>query len=151
MKQPVDVEIMGQRLTVTSDEGDEHVRRIAGYVDEHMRQLARNGTAPTIHLALLTALNIASEYWKLQHEQQELHRTIDQLSQRVVACLATLSVPVGKEKRSQDADTFSAHDSGASPNSSLTAAAVLVAQIGHRRSDSGTRAARVGARRSLGD
>jgi cell division protein ZapA len=88
MKQPLDVEIMGQRLTVTSDEGDEHVRRMAEYVDQRMRQLAGGrATASMTQLALLTALNIASEYWKLQKEQEELQRTIHRLSQRVLARL----------------------------------------------------------------
>jgi cell division protein ZapA len=88
MKRPLDVEIMGQRLTVTSDEGDDHVRRVAEYVDQQMRQLAGGLTAASMmQLALLTALNIASEYWKLQHDQEELHRTINRLSQRVLARL----------------------------------------------------------------
>ncbi len=88
MKRPLDVEIMGQRLTVASDDGDDHVRQVAEYVDRQMRQLGGNLTAASmIQLALLTALNIASEYWKLQHEQEELHRTINRLSQRVLARL----------------------------------------------------------------
>jgi len=88
MKRPLDVEIMGQRLTVTSDDNDDHVRQIAGLVDTQMRQLADGRTsASLIQLALLTALNIASEYWKLQHEQEELHQTINRLSQRVLARL----------------------------------------------------------------
>ena len=88
MKRPLDVEIMGQRLTVASDDGDEHVRQVAEYVDQQMRQLAgRLTAASTMQLALLTALNIASEYWKLQHEQEDMHRTINRLSQRVLARL----------------------------------------------------------------
>lgn len=84
----VEVEIMGQRLTVASDEGEAHVRRVAVYVDGRMRQLA-DGRATTAmgDLALLTALNIASEYWKLQDQQEELHRTINRLSERVTAHL----------------------------------------------------------------
>jgi cell division protein ZapA len=89
MKRALDVEIMGQRLTVASDDGDDHVRRVAEYVDQQMRQLA-SGPRPAsmMQLAMLTALNIASEYWKLQQEQEELHRTIHRLSQRVLARLA---------------------------------------------------------------
>jgi len=88
MKKPLDVEIMGQRLTVTSDDGEEHVYRMAEYVDQQMRQLAgRLNAASVMQVALLTALNIASEYWKLHHEQEELHRTINRLSQRVLARL----------------------------------------------------------------
>ena len=84
MRQPVDVEIMGQRLTVTSDDGEEHVRQVAAFVDQQVRQLARGAsTTVTMNLVLLTALNIASEYWKLQAEQEEVQQTINRLSRRV--------------------------------------------------------------------
>jgi len=84
----IEVEIMGQRLTVASDDAESHVRRVAGYVDGQMRQLAAGRTAAGMaDLALLTALNIASEYWKLQDQQDELQRTIDRLSERVLARL----------------------------------------------------------------
>ena len=84
----VEVEIMGQRLTVASDEAEVHVRRVAGYVDGQMRQLAAGrASAGMADLALQTALNIASEYWKLQDQQEEVYRFIDRLSERVRAQL----------------------------------------------------------------
>ena len=89
MKRSLDVEIMGQRLTVASDDGEDHLQQVAQYVDQQMRQLAGGlGSASMMQVALLTALNIASEYWKLQHDQEELHRTIHRLSQRMLARLA---------------------------------------------------------------
>jgi cell division protein ZapA len=86
MKQPVEVELMGQRLTVTSDDSEAHVRQVASYVDRQIRRLAegRTVTAP-VDLVLLTALNIASEYWKLQQEQEQLCETISRLSKRISA------------------------------------------------------------------
>jgi cell division protein ZapA len=97
MGEPVEVEIMGQRLTVTSDDGEAHVREVAGYLDQCMRQLA-DGRVPaaSLQLALLTALNIASEYWKLQREQEELCQTINRVAQRVAARLGRLGQPVRK-------------------------------------------------------
>jgi cell division protein ZapA (FtsZ GTPase activity inhibitor) len=85
MKQPVDVEIMGHRITVASDDGEAHVRQIAAIVDVQMRQLA-SGQSPgsTLQLALLTALNLASECWKLQVEQKQLEKTINRLSERML-------------------------------------------------------------------
>jgi cell division protein ZapA len=88
MKRPVEVEIMGQRLTVASDDGEEHVRLVAGYVDRQIRRLSQ-GRSPTAtaNLALLAALNIASEYWKLRAQQEEVEKTINRLSQRVLTRL----------------------------------------------------------------
>lgn len=89
MGQAVEVNIMGQRLRVAGDEGEQHIREVAAYVDHRMRQLAGMRTpAPSLHLALLTALNIASECWKLQRQQQELSQTINRVAQRVSAKLA---------------------------------------------------------------
>jgi cell division protein ZapA len=86
MKQPVDVEIMGQQLTIASDDGPEHIRAVARFVDETMRAMAATGrVVATLDIALLAALNIASEYQKLRQQHQELTETIDRLSQRLLA------------------------------------------------------------------
>lgn len=86
MKQPVDVEIMGQQLTVASEDGPDHIRSVARFVDDTMRAMAATGRAvATLDIALLTALNIASEYQKLKQQHQELTETIDRLSQRLLA------------------------------------------------------------------
>jgi cell division protein ZapA len=88
MRPPLEVEIMGQRLTVASDDGEEHVRQVARYVDQQMRQLAEaRPPVTTLQLALVTALNIASEYRKLQHQQEELCQKVDRMAQRLVARL----------------------------------------------------------------
>ena len=87
MREPLEIEIMGQRLMVKSGDSEEHVRKVARYVDEQIRQLADTRFASTLDLALLAALNIASEYWKLQHQQEEAHQTINRMAQRIGACL----------------------------------------------------------------
>ncbi|HVN84370.1 MAG TPA: cell division protein ZapA [Candidatus Binatia bacterium] len=84
MKQEVDVVILGQSLTVTSDDGADHVRDAARYVDDTMRSVAAGGRAvATLDIALLAALNIASEYQKLKSEYEQLTQTIDRLSRRL--------------------------------------------------------------------
>jgi cell division protein ZapA len=88
MREPITLEILGQALTVASDDGEGHVRDVARYVEDRMHQLAAGRAAPPVpHLALLAALNIASEYQKLQREQEELVRAINRMVQRVSARL----------------------------------------------------------------
>jgi cell division protein ZapA len=97
MARPVEVRILGQRLTVASDDGEQHVRDVAAYVDHCMRRLAADAPATSsLDLALVTALNIASEWRKLQNQQQELSQTINRLTRRVTATLARLEAPVRK-------------------------------------------------------
>jgi cell division protein ZapA len=86
MRRPVEVEIMGQLFSVTSDDGEEHIRRVAGYVDGKMREVSANGrVASSYAAAVLAALNIASEYQKLREEKQEIEATIDRLAARLSA------------------------------------------------------------------
>lgn len=84
MRRPVEVEIMGQVFSVTSDDGEEHIRRVAGYVDSKMREVSANGrVASSYAAAVLAALNIASEYQKLREESHEIEKTIDRLTARL--------------------------------------------------------------------
>ena len=98
MKAAVDVEIMGHCLTVTSDDGEAHIREVAAYVDHQMRHLADGrGPTPIVQLALLTALNIASECWKLRHEQEEMDRMISRLSHHLATRIGDQESRGGKE------------------------------------------------------
>lgn len=85
MKTAIDVEIMGQRLSVTSDDGEVHLRRVVDYLNDRMRELTAGGSGGSgTDTAILAALNIASEYWKLREEQEEVSRALDRLSRRIV-------------------------------------------------------------------
>ena len=84
MRRPVEVEIMGQTFSVTSDDGEDHIRRVAGYVDGKMREVSAGGrVASSYAAAVLAALNIASEYQKLREESDEVEKTIDRLAARL--------------------------------------------------------------------
>lgn len=84
MPQPVQVEIMGQTFSVTSEDGEDHVRRVAGYVDGKMKEITAGGrVASSYAAAVLAALNIASEYQKLRERSQEVEATIDRLAARL--------------------------------------------------------------------
>lgn len=82
----VRVEILGQVLSVTSEDGEEHVQRVAGYVDERMRETMAGGrVASSFTAAILTALNIASEYHKLQRELAQTEEALNRLADRLTA------------------------------------------------------------------
>jgi cell division protein ZapA len=84
MPDAVQVTIMGQVFTVSSDDGEEHLRRVASLVDGKMRELSEGRRiASSYTAAVLTALNIASEYQKLRDEQVEIEATIKRLANRL--------------------------------------------------------------------
>ncbi len=71
------VTIYSQQYTIVGQEPPEHVKDVAHYVDEKMRQLKkRNPYLDTTRLAVLTAVNIADQFIKIQNQQKEppLHR-----------------------------------------------------------------------------
>lgn len=81
---PVHVEIMGQALSVTSDDGEEHVRRVAADVDRRMKEIAGGGPAiSSFTAAVIAALNIASEYQKLKQQHDQVQQIIDRLTARL--------------------------------------------------------------------
>jgi cell division protein ZapA len=84
MPAAVQVTIMGQVFTVSSDDGEEHLRRVASLVDGKMREISEGRRiASSYTAAVLTALNIASEYQKLRDEQVEIEATIERLANRL--------------------------------------------------------------------
>ncbi len=86
MKEPVEVEILGQRLRLTSDDGHEHVQEVARTVDARMRTLieAHRGV-PQLQLALLVALNIGSDLAKLRDEFVEVSARLEAISEQIDA------------------------------------------------------------------
>src|SRR5215475_10768406 len=102
MAQPVEVVIMGQVFSVTSDDGEEHIRRVATDVDGKMREIAASGKVVTSYTAaVLTALNIASECHKLRQRVAEIETAIDRLAERLDAASGG-AAPGAKEKTVRD-------------------------------------------------
>ncbi len=88
MKKPVDVEIMGQKLVLRSDEEEGYVRRVAGYVDDKMQEVIK-GTQSVAkgNAALLVALNIADDYHRLKERYDEMLERMDRWSKRLTITL----------------------------------------------------------------
>jgi cell division protein ZapA len=59
----VQVEIFGQTYKLRADEDEAYVEQLAAYVDEKMREMARQTRAvDSLKVAILAALNIADEH-----------------------------------------------------------------------------------------
>lgn len=70
MKKSVEVSIMGQKFAVRSDSDEEYVAKVASYVDGKINEVLTNTkSVASAQVALLTAMNIADEFFKFKENK----------------------------------------------------------------------------------
>ena len=89
MKKSLDVEILGQKFTISSEAEEGYMLKIAGYVDGKMQELIQNSKpAAKSNVAMLAALNIADEYHRLKDTHEAILNRLDQLSKKLSTTLS---------------------------------------------------------------
>ncbi len=74
----VQIEILGRRYALQSDRDPDHVRSVAAFVDEQLRELTGGDPAAVQRdHAILASLNIASELFLLRDRGGELAKLLD--------------------------------------------------------------------------
>jgi cell division protein ZapA len=83
-KKALDVEILGQKLTISSDADESYMLKVAGYVDGKMQELMRaSKSAVKSNVAMLAALNIADEYHRLKDTHDAMLNKLEQLAKKL--------------------------------------------------------------------
>lgn len=78
-KNKVIVRIYGQEYTMVGCESREYMQKVANYVDDKMIDIAKNSKKlSTAMVAVLTALNIADEYFKTKVQLEKLEQEATQ-------------------------------------------------------------------------
>ena len=78
MTKTIDVEIYGQRYAIRGDADDAYVRRLANFVDDHMKHLAEGmKTATPSKLAVLTAINLAHQFFESEKKRAQGEDDVD--------------------------------------------------------------------------
>jgi cell division protein ZapA len=86
----VEVNILGHDYTVKTDADTEYIQKIADYVDKKMSEILRNTkTVSTLNVAILTALNIADEFFKEMQKREELAAEVEHRSEELVKTIDT--------------------------------------------------------------
>jgi len=89
LKRNVEVEILGQRYVLKSEFPEDRVREVAIYVDEKMREVAEGTrTVNTLHVAILTALNIAHECLQEKGEKEKILQRIEEKTEKLEEFIA---------------------------------------------------------------
>jgi cell division protein ZapA len=84
VKRNIEVEIFGQRYSIKSEFSEEQVKQVAAYVDGKMQEVAENTkSVDSLHIAILTALNIAQQYLQEKVNKEKLLQRIQDKADRL--------------------------------------------------------------------
>lgn len=85
----VQVEIFGQSYAVTGGSDPGYMERLAAYVDEQMREVSRSAASvDSVRIAVLAALNIADECFRLRSSADSLQSGSDARARELCRSLA---------------------------------------------------------------
>jgi cell division protein ZapA len=88
-QQSTTVKIHGQEYTIRADRDPEYIQSIARFVDDRMRETARDaGQVTSLRVAILSALNIADELF--QERESGAADAVHSLEERARRMVATL-------------------------------------------------------------
>jgi cell division protein ZapA len=94
----VQVEIFGQTYSVKAPGGDAaYVQKLAAFVDEEMKDVSRaSGAVDSLRVAVLAALNLADECFRLRQESAEKHGAGASLDDRAMRLARKLGAALGE-------------------------------------------------------
>lgn len=88
-KRSIEVEIFGHRYTLKTEIPEEQVKRVAEYVDGKMKEVAEGTkSVDSLHIAILTALNIAQDYLQERGTTEQLLQQIEEKADRLEEFIA---------------------------------------------------------------
>ncbi|MBI4852159.1 MAG: cell division protein ZapA [Acidobacteria bacterium] len=79
--QVVEVKIYNQTYYIRGEGDTEYIEQLAAYVDLRMKEVAAGTmTADSLRVAILAALNIADELYKMRRKIEQIDNTINERS-----------------------------------------------------------------------
>jgi len=83
-KNKVEVRIAGKDYTLVGCESEEYIQKVALYIDKKMTEIMRmNNKLSTSMASVLTAVNVADEYFKAQEEIASLSRELKSAKEEI--------------------------------------------------------------------
>jgi len=73
------VEILGRSYTIRGDAKEEYIKTLANFVDRKMREIQASAPLlPIDKVAILTAINIADELFRMKREEERIDKLLEQ-------------------------------------------------------------------------
>lgn len=98
MKRVIYVQILGQDYPIEASSGDDlYINRLAQFVESKMKEIREEtNTVDSYKLAILAAMNIADELFRLQESDDHTSRALENRAEKLVQILdSALREPVG--------------------------------------------------------
>lgn len=93
----VQVEIFGQTYSVKSGGDAAYVKKLAAFVDEEMKDVSRaSGAVDSLRVAVLAALNLADECFRLREEASGKQASSSSLDDRAMRLARKLGMALGE-------------------------------------------------------
>jgi cell division protein ZapA len=85
LKKQYHIRVLGEDISVLSDSGDEHVETVVKYVNDKVKEIQNTTkTINTVHVAILAALNIADEYYKIKEIKENICQQMESRSEKLI-------------------------------------------------------------------
>jgi len=78
--EPIKVNILGREFFLKSEGDAEHINEAVAYVKQKVEEIQKSQTMDVISTAILTALNIADDYFQLKNERESLISAVEDRS-----------------------------------------------------------------------
>jgi len=81
----VQVEIFGQTYSIKGQNNPEYIRELASFLNDKMKDVQKGtGTVDPLRVAILTALTITDELYRLRDQLSALEETTDAAAKRLL-------------------------------------------------------------------
>ncbi len=88
MDSKVKVNIYGNVYNIKGDAEPEYIQKLADYINSRMDEIGKNITnGNVLQIAILTALNIADEYFQLQEMKGDVTGAMEQKAKTLISML----------------------------------------------------------------
>ncbi|MCX5840535.1 MAG: cell division protein ZapA [Deltaproteobacteria bacterium] len=85
MKKQYHIRVLGEDISVLSDSGDEYVETVVKYVNDKVKEIQNTTkTVNTVHVAILAALNIADECYKVKEIKENICQQMESRSEKLI-------------------------------------------------------------------
>ena len=85
MKKRFDLHVLGHEVSVLSDAGNEHVANVVRYVNSKADEIDKTSkNVPAEKAAILVALNIADELFRLRGEKENIYKLLESRSSELI-------------------------------------------------------------------